>query len=158
MRTILVIALTLCAATASAEGQKAYFVDLSATDTGCNAVAIDSSKTCTFTPPAGNGDNVNGFNAISIYVDYTNSAATAVVMTCQAQSGSSTTWHAIQMLDATAPPTLTSAPASWSQAVSADEDWVWTVTANYYKLRCSFVGTGADGSDKIIVTARASVI
>lgn len=96
---------------------------------------------------------VQGWRFVTFQLDYTNSAASAVTMACSKAATSSGTYRPIQVLTV-AGSTLNSDAAIWSQAVSGDEDWPWTVTFfGAYYLKCTFTATGGDASDTLTITA-----
>lgn len=101
--------------------------------------------------------NVVEANSIAFDIDYTNSAGTAVTMTCQTSrvnttaNGSGRDLHVLDISSGTA----TSTPITWSNAVSGNESWTWTV-ANVPAslLNCAFTAAGGDGDDVATVFVR----
>jgi hypothetical protein len=96
-------------------------------------------------------------NAVAFDIDYTNSAGTAVTMTCQTSdvsttaNGSGRDLHVLSISSGTA----TSTPITWSNAVAGNENWTWTVdNVPAPLLNCAFTATGGDGNDKVTVLAR----
>lgn len=111
-------------------------------DAVISAASINTAKTFTLTEA-----EMGGFGMLGIFVEYTNSAGTAVVMTCTGSNDDGTTDFALQSCAVSAG-TCTSTDATWSNAVSGDEDWMWKVdTQGALSVTCSFTATGGDGSD-----------
>lgn len=97
--------------------------------------------------------------SIAFEIAYTYSAATAVTMSCETADDGTTTngagfdLHVLQ--DSATAGTSDSYPHVWSNAVSADEKWTWTVWGLPHQyINCWFDGTSADGSDVVTVKHR----
>jgi hypothetical protein len=95
---------------------------------------------------------------LTLAVDYTNSAGTAVTMTCKTafdNSGANGTGyelHEITRTGTSAAPVGTSAIYTWSNAVSGDEDWTWLVdNIPLDWINCAFTATSGGANDKVIV-------
>lgn len=97
--------------------------------------------------------------SVVMEVTYTNSAATAVTMTCETSDSASTAngagFELHELLNSGTAGTSDSYSHTWSNAVAGDESWTWTVANlphNY--INCAFLGTGADGSDVVTVKTK----
>lgn len=149
MRVLAILGLLLAAGAAQAVPVKMYKEQAPATPP-INGLAINSTR---YTGWIG----VPTSRSIAFVIDFTHSAATAVTMSCETQDDASTangSGHDIHILSSSGA-TSTSAPHVWSNAVSGDESWTWTL-ANLPEsyVNCWFDGTSADGSDTIIVSHR----
>jgi hypothetical protein len=98
-----------------------------------------------------------GFSAITFFLTFTQSAATAVTMACKAGPTSSTINYSVQVLYSYTNATASSDTHTWSQAVSSSESWPWTVTLmpGYNYLKCTFTATGGGSSDLLTLSAFA---
>jgi hypothetical protein len=104
-------------------------------------LAINSSKTT-------DSIKTDGWNEVTVWIDYTWSSATYVNMTCEEQRyGDTTTWYQIPMCNDSSPPDSTCGQLRKRFAVSDDVAWRWRIPIMGYNFRCSFVTTGGDSGD-----------
>jgi hypothetical protein len=101
---------------------------------------------------------VGDVKQLVLAIDYTNSAGTAVVMACHTaltNTGANGTGYflpAITRTGTSAAPVETTAPASWSNPVSGDEDWTWLIdNIPMPFINCNFTATSGDANDKVTV-------
>jgi hypothetical protein len=87
------------------------------------------------------------YTLMTVMIIYTRSAGTAVTMTVEASLDGGSNYGTIQELDTTAPPTLTSGVATWSQAVAGSETWIWNIPVNYGLTRIKLIAAAGTGSD-----------
>lgn len=117
-----------------------------------NGLAINSSRWTGWRP-------VDEQRSLVLEIAYTYSAATAVTMRCETSDDASTAndsgFDLHILSDSATAGTSDSVTHTWSNAVSASENWTWTVANlphNY--VNCVFDGTSADGSDTVVVKSR----
>ena len=94
--------------------------------------------------------------SVTLEINYTWSAATAVTMRCETTDDASVAndsgWDLQIIEDSATSGTSNSFIHTWSNAVSASEKWSWSVSnLPHDYLNCKFDGTAADGSDKVTV-------
>lgn len=117
----------------------------------CNA----SEANRTFTLTAG---LANGFGMGVFQFDFTHNAATAIAMTCHGSLDAQTTWAELQSCSV-ASGACTSSDASWSKAVSADDDWMWRVDfLGAPDIKCIVTCTSGGASDTFTVYGRLSTL
>jgi hypothetical protein len=106
-----------------------------------NDLAINAAKTT-------DSIKTDGWNEVTVWIDYTWSSATYVNMTCEEQRyGDTTTWYQVPMCNDSSPPDSTCGQLRKRWAVSADVAWRWRIPIMGYNFRCSFVTTGGDSGD-----------
>lgn len=94
---------------------------------------------------------------VSLEIAYTNSAAEAVTVSCETHDSASTAngsgFDLPKMEDSSTAGTIdVYVPGIWSNAVSGNESWTFTVCRLPHRwINCYFDGTGADPSDVITV-------
>lgn len=146
----LALVLTLAAAPASAGLQQPKQI-ITGVGTLLSGVALNASAaTRTFDLALAN--EFTGFGILTVYVNYTNSAATDVQMSCTSKPSSTVSAATLQSCAVSAG-TCTSTDAGWNNSVSGDEVFVWRVDINNYPgtLSCVFSGTSAGAGDLITV-------
>ena len=110
-----------------------------------NNLAINATRTASFAA-------TDRHTTAVMYLDLTRSTATAVTMACTSSDDGGTTNFALQECAVSAG-VCTSTDKSWSNAVSANEQWVWRVdVAGLKQLDCNIDGTAAGAGDLITVT------
>lgn len=93
-----------------------------------------------------------GYRFLTLLFDYTYGAATAVTMTCKTADTSGGTYRDIQVLTFSGS-TATSAVMTWSNAVSGNESWPWTITLNGYGwTKCTIACTGGNPNDLLTLS------
>jgi hypothetical protein len=97
-------------------------------------------------------DDRSGYDVLVLYVDHTNNSATDVQMTCTNTPETGSNAATIQSCSV-ALGACTSNNATWSNAVSGDETFVWRVDVTGYpgSISCVFSGTSSGASDTIDV-------
>lgn len=104
-------------------------------------LAINTAKTT-------DAIKTDGWNEVTVWIDYTWSSATYVNMTCEEQRyGDTTTWYEIPMCDDSSPPDSTCDLLRKRRAVSASKAWRWRIPIMGRYFRCSFVTTGGGSGD-----------
>lgn len=116
-----------------------------------NNVTLAAERTSSTVPS-------DGFNMATFFFKFTRSAATDVSMEVDASEDGGGTWYKVHELDASAPPTLTSGIAHWTNAVTGNENWVWNVPVNYPNLRIRVNGTSGGSSDLLTVRVVLGVL
>lgn len=94
--------------------------------------------------------------SVTLEVNYTWSAASAVTMRCETSDDTDTAndsgFDLHILSDSATAGTSNSNTHTWSNAVTASEKWTWTAANLPHNfINCVFNGTGADGSDKVTV-------
>ena len=153
IRFVTFLALALVASTAvAADGPTRINLALG---TKLSAIALNgaaSTRTISL-------NSLEGYTHAAVFIDYTNSAATAVTMTCSARYDSTdSTDYQLHACDGSTTPTLTCGPKVWSNAVSGDEAWVWHVPLLAQNLVCVLAGTSAGAGDLVTVRVRQGVL
>lgn len=109
--------------------------------------ARDMNTTLTFDPV-----ETRGYRFLTLLFDYVRGAGSAVTMTCKTADSLSGTYRDIQVLTFSGS-TASSAQMTWSNAVSGNESWPWTLTLNGYGwTKCTVACTGSNPNDLLTIT------
>lgn len=115
-------------------------------------VLIDGENLNTATAFTLSAERLRRHRFLTLFVNFTRSAATDVQMTCDVSPDSQTTWFKPQSCAVSAG-NCTSTDATWTRTISASDTFVWRVDmAGLQDARCTFTGTSAAFADKITVT------
>ncbi len=99
--------------------------------------------------------NIAGMNHVAFFLNFTWSAATAVTCEVDVSNDGGATWATVQEEDTSSPPTVTLANRVYTHAVTASDIWPINVPVFGSHARIRVTGTGADGSDTIVVDSYA---
>jgi hypothetical protein len=149
MLNALLVAAVMISATAEVKINKSGWTN---TANLATATAINSAVWTGWIP-------VPSSRSLVLEVTYVQNAGTAVVMACETHNDASTTagsgFELHVLSDSATTGTSTSTSHTWSNAVSGNELWTWTV-ANlpHDYVNCSFTATSGDGSDTAVVRWR----
>jgi len=96
-------------------------------------------------------DLTKGFAVWVLYINHTNTAATALAMTCTGSHDNNVTKYVIQSCSVSSG-VCTSDDASWSKTVSGNKNWPWRVNIlGYRDAQCVFTDTAGGAADFITV-------
>lgn len=107
-------------------------------------LAINTAKTT-------DAIKTDGWNEITVWIEYTYSSAISVNMTCFEKRRFSDEWYAIPMCDDSAPPDSICQLLNKRWPVSADVNWRWRIPIMGRYMQCSFVTTGGGAGDTATV-------
>jgi len=148
---------TLLAASATAGplGAREKSIDLAVTVSSAafTTLAMNAAKTT-------DAINVWGLEYVTFTLVHTHDSATAVTVSCDTSSDTSTAsvWAPIKVWTYTSTSTKESATKVWSTDTVASANWPVTVVTNAARwLRCTFTATAGAAADKLTVTAKGSV-
>ena len=118
------------------------------TETGGEVITAQAINTTKYT----GWIYVDSVKQLVLAVDYTNSTGTDVQMTCKSaltSAGANGTGFDIMAVSSDGTTTL----FTWSNAVTGDEDWTWTVFEIPMPwINCAFISTAAGAGDLATVT------
>lgn len=98
--------------------------------------------------------NPDGYGVAILQFDFTYNAATAITLTCNVSLDGGTTYAPLQSC-AVSSGVCTSTDASWSKAVSANDDWAWRIDfLSAPNVQCTVACTGGGASDTVTVYGR----
>jgi len=151
MKKLLSLTLALCVCSAANAGTYENRSMRYALGTLLSAVALNAAaatRTATVSLDSPN----DGYDLLILHIDHSNNAATDVQMSCEIQPDATST-DAVMQDCTVATGVCTSTDASWSNAVSGDEVFIWRVDISGYpgQVECTFSGTSAGASDLITV-------
>lgn len=148
MRKFLIVLLLLVSSTALAQNKHRS----NRLGTLIDTVAINGAlATFTIGPTIGN-DTILDYGVLAVYINYDWAAAASIIMTCYALYPDDTKAYKLQSCSVAAG-NCTSTDATWTNATSADEAFVWRVDiVGYSRVRCDFTGGASVGAnDKVVV-------
>jgi hypothetical protein len=95
-----------------------------------------------------------GFDQLTIFIDYTYSAASAVTMTLEASDDNGSTWYRTQTGSISSGTVTLSSQTFTKSTGSADQTFVVNQAINYDMMRIKVAGTSGDTGDLVTVSVR----